>query len=203
MPASGPASTFSVLDEGIPASEAVPSTQPGSVKTWVDSLVRRGFVGRPEVFSLDREFGRGGSLQAGAVQEGGGQSTVNFQTGSLRSSFKISLIHGLQPQCRRHQLRLSRPWEARAVVKAILAPLIEERGQSDVCEDDLSDTALGTMENEVRARRRLRLTWNSGLNRDWHRDVRGAECFVRELASRVGSVLQGTELPRAIRRQRW
>ena len=50
VPAPGPASTLSVLDESIPAPEAVPSTQPASVRTWVDSPAR--LVGRPEVFPL-------------------------------------------------------------------------------------------------------------------------------------------------------
>ena len=37
----------------------------------------------------------------------------------------------------------------------------------------------------------------------WHREARGAEKLVRDLASRIGPIPIGAEVPRVVRQQRW
>ena len=49
-------------------------------------------------------------------------------------------------------------------------------------------------------RRRLSLSWNPEL---LHRDARAAEHLLQQLAGRVGSVRQGSQVPRAGQQQRW
>ena len=53
-----------------------------------------------------------------------------------------------------------------------------------------------------RPRRRLSLTWHEETDLIWHRDARAVEGVVRNLASRIGAVLEG-EIPAPVRRQRW
>ena len=72
---------------------------------------------------------------------------------------------------------------------------------ADDSDEELSDTESEHLETS--RLRRLRLIWRENQNVEWHRDVRLAECFVRDLASRIGPQLPGAQIPAAVRRQRW
>ena len=65
----------------------------------------------------------------------------------------------------------------------------------DALEQDLHPIPRG-----VRGRR-LRLHWRAP--QVWHREARGAVQLVRDLASRIGPIPIGAEVPRAVRQQRW
>ena len=76
----------------------------------------------------------------------------------------------------------------------------DNEARRDDGEHEVSDTE---SEGAFHRPRSLRLTWNSGVNQEWHRDARAAEKFVRDLAQRVGVVPSGGAIPGVIRRQRW
>ena len=77
-------------------------------------------------------------------------------------------------------------------------------------QDSSSETDTVSVCSEIHRRedaprnRRLRLVWNNESIPQWHhREVRGAERLVRELAGRIGCVPLDAPLPRAVRQQRW
>ena len=73
---------------------------------------------------------------------------------------------------------------------------------ADDSDEELSETESEHLETQSRPRR-LRLIWRENQNVEWHRDVRLAECLVRNLASRIGPQLPGAQIPAAVCRQRW
>ena len=84
------------------------------------------------------------------------------------------------------------------VVNTFEFDLIQQDSDSEVqsCSD----------ESVVQPRRRLRLVWDAhvvDLRRTWHPEARGVEGLFHNLASRIGAVLEGSEVPRAVRQQRW
>ena len=70
---------------------------------------------------------------------------------------------------------------------------------ADDPEQALSDTESEICSAQSMRRRRLGLTWSDGHTVEWHRDVRLAECLVRDLATRIASA----QIPAAVCRQRW
>ena len=80
----------------------------------------------------------------------------------------------------------------------VQVPETEEHVMSDG-----SGTTLSCQETEqVRSApvtRRLRLVWD----RATHRDVRAAEGLLRNMATRIGGLSVGSDIPRAVRQQRW
>ena len=72
---------------------------------------------------------------------------------------------------------------------------------TDESEDTLSDTE--SVGEDSPPRRRLRLLWQAQAHTEVHRDVQVASHLIQGLARRIGHVVEGDPIPRAIRQQRW
>ena len=116
---------FTVVDEGVRASEAVPSTQPASVRTWVNSPVRRGFVGRPEVFLL-----------MGSSEE----EAVCRQPQSMRVVDSPRSIPDREPQV---QLQDVADTRIGATVEETPVASLEAMGSEGSCEGDIAPSLRG------------------------------------------------------------
>ena len=85
------------------------------------------------------------------------------------------------------------------VVNALEFDLTQQDSDSEV--QSCSDT-----ESVVQPCRRLQLVWDAHVadpRRAWHPEARGVEGLFHNLASRIGAVPEGSEVPRAVRQQRW
>ena len=71
---------------------------------------------------------------------------------------------------------------------------------ADECDDTLSDTE--SVGEDSPPCRRLRLLWQAQAHTEAHRDVQVASHLIHALARRIGHVVEGDPIPRAIRQQR-